>query len=239
MQRLTVGLVAIVAGLLLLGRQFGLLSNQISLASLAITLAGLWIFLSSLGQRGIFGALIGAWITAFGGLPILAEMGFAVPPVSFLFKLILPGILVGVGLEMLLKPKGKPHARGVVGDQRIGAEPWQLTGDMRIEHGVGDLKLDLTTATISPGEHEIKVKHGMGTCIIQVPTDVSVEAEGHVKLGDLILFGEQRGGTGARLEGGWTRPESPVTLEIKAKMGTGELRVIAAEPAYPGGWIRQ
>ncbi|HLO04768.1 MAG TPA: LiaF domain-containing protein [Symbiobacteriaceae bacterium] len=239
-KRLFVGSVAILAGLFLLARQFGLLTSQINIASLAIMLAGLWLFLVSLGRRRVFLALIGAWVGSFGGLRALHEMGYLVPSEAILFKLILPGFLVGIGLDLLFKPRrvrGKEYARGVLGDQRIGQEPWQLTGDMSIEHGVGDLKLDLSTAVMAPGEYEITVKHGMGDCVIIVPTDVSVAVEGRVKLGDLILFGEQRGGTGSHLKGGWTRPESPVLLKIKAKMGTGELRVLAAEPRRPGGWM--
>lgn len=237
-RRLFVGVAIILAGLVLLVRQIGLWTFQINLAWLGTTLAGLWLFLMGLG-RSFFLALLGLWVAAFGLLPSLSQMGFAVPSVGILNKLIVPGVLIGLGLDLLFKPrrsrtKGRP--RGVVGDQRIGQEPWHLDGDLSVKHGVGDLKLDLSTAVIAPGEHKIKVKHGMGDCVIIVPTDVNVSVEGKVKLGELILFGEQRGGTGARLEGGWTRPESPVTLEIKAKMGTGELRVVAAEPRYSRGW---
>lgn len=247
-KRLFVGVAIILAGLVLLARQVGLWTNEINVASLAITLAGLWLFLTSLGRRSIFLALVGAWTAAFGGLPILAGMGFAVPGREMLFMLVVPGSLIGLGLEMLFRPRrefrkrgkaGKGYSRGVIGDQRIGQEPWQLSGDMFIEHGVGDLKLDLSTAIIAPGEHQITVKHGMGDCVIIVPTDVSVSVEGKVKLGELILFGEQRGGTGSYLKGGWTQPESPVFLKIKAKVGTGELRVSAAEPRRPGGWISE
>lgn len=242
-KRLFVGTAIILAGLVLLARQAGFFSDRVDIASLAITLAGLWLFLNSLARRSILLALVGAWIAAFGGLPILHDMGYPVPSVAILYPLILPGVLVGVGLDLLFKPrrpKGKGgHSRGVVGDQRIGQEPWQLNGDMYIEHGVGDLKLDLSTATIVPGEHEITVKHGMGDCVIIVPTDVSVSVEGRVKLGELILFGEQRGGTGAQLKGGWTVDDSPVFLKIRAKVSTGELRVMAAEPRRPGGWVSE
>lgn len=238
-KRLFLGGSIILAGLVLLARQLGLLSSQINIASLAITLAGLWLFLISLGRRSILLALVGAWIAAFGGLPILHDMGYAVPTVGDLSKLIVPGVFVGLGLDLLFKPRrprSKDRSRGVVGDQRIGQEPWHLNGDLFIEHGVGDLKLDLSTATIAPGEYQITVKHGMGDCVIVVPTNVSVAVEGKVKLGELILFGEQRGGTGAHLKGGWTIPESPVLLKIKARVSTGELRVLAAEPRYQGGW---
>jgi hypothetical protein len=237
-QRLFAGTVVILAGLYLLARQFGLLTSQISIASLAILLAGLWLFLHSLGQRAVLGALAGAWIGAFGGLRLLTEWGYPAPPVELLYKLVVPGLLVGLGLDLLFRPARprKAHSRGMIGDQRIGQGPWQLTGDLHLEHGVGDLKLDLSTATITPGTHEITVKQGLGDCVIIVPTDVSVEVAAQVKLGELILFGEQRSGAGAHLKGGWTQPESPVLLRIKARVGTGELRVLAAEPRRPGGW---
>lgn len=242
-KRLFFGTAIILAGLVLLARQVGLWTSEINIAWLGAALAGLWLFLAGLGRRSFLLAFLGLWIAGFGLLPILGQSGYAVPSVGTLNRLILPGVLVGVGLDLLFKPRRPKskggRSRGVVGDQRIGQEPWQLNGDMFIEHGVGDLKLDLSTATILPGEHEITVKHGMGDCVIIVPTDVNVSVEGKVKLGELILFGEQRGGTGAQLKGGWTVDDSPVFLRIKAKVSTGELRVTAAEPRRPGGWVNQ
>lgn len=234
-QRLIGGIFVILAGLILLARQLGLWSGQINIASLAILLVGLWLFANGFGRRSFLLGLAGAWLAALGGTQLLPGLSTE----SWLFRLILPGFLVGLGLDLLFRPRrprSRSHARGVVGDQRIGQEPWQVNGDLKIEHGVGDLKVDLTTAVISPGSHEITVKQGMGSAIIIVPTDVSVEVEGRVKMGELILFGEQREGAGAHLKAGWSLPESPVQLRIKAKMGTGNLRVIAAEPRRPEGW---
>jgi hypothetical protein len=245
-QRLFLGTVLILAGLFALARQSGVaVISQIQIASLGILLAGLWLFFSTIVRRALFPALLGAWIAAYGGLDLLRQAGYAVPSNHLLYSAILPVLLVGLGLQLLYRPRGghkhsrKNRTRGTIGDQRIGQDPWRLSGDLQLHHGIGDMRVDLSTAIIEPGTHLIEVSHGIGNCTILVPTDVNVTIDAHVKMGGLEVLDQRRGGPNSHLRGGWSRPESPVSLLIEAHLGTGELRVIPAHPIRPEGWVSE
>jgi phage shock protein PspC (stress-responsive transcriptional regulator) len=61
--------------------------------------------------------------------------------------------------------------------------------------GVGELRLNLDQAKLPRGETFVKATVGIGKLRVLVPDNATVDVEGHVQAGDLVLFGEHENGT--------------------------------------------
>ena len=102
-----------------------------------------------------------------------------------------------------------------------------LDGDLDLQHGIGDIVLDLSTASISEGAHHIHAGASIGEMLIRVPDHVNVVAEAAVTVGELELFGENRTGLGGlSLKQEIFTEDSPVRLHIEARLGIGSLKVV-------------
>lgn len=191
---------------------------------------GLWV-----GGIGLFDILFNAGVTALKGADITRHAW--------------PVLLVALGASIMFGRRAPLFKKGAgsfhrghgscgrhlrVGDLYQGREPWKLDGDLDLRHSMGDAVLDLTTAVISDGEHNIKVKMGIGELLIRLPDNVSTELETQVAIGSLQVLDEQRSGIGGlSLRREISVENSAVVLYIKARVGIGELNVVRA-PAFPG-----
>ena len=61
--------------------------------------------------------------------------------------------------------------------------------------GVGELRLNLDGVRLPKGQTFVKATVGIGTLRVLVPADATVDVEGHVQAGDLVLFDEKESGT--------------------------------------------
>ena len=91
--------------------------------------------------------------------------------------------------------------------------------------GIGEMELDLRGLEVSEGTLNVKASVGMGQLRVRVPGDVNLVATGSAALGQVQLFGEDQGGFGPRLETSIDVPGSPVTIELEASVGMGEVEV--------------
>ena len=91
--------------------------------------------------------------------------------------------------------------------------------------GIGEMELDLRGLDVSEGTLSVKASVGMGQLQVRVPGDVNLIATGSAALGQVQLFGEDQGGFGPRLETRIDVPGSPVTIELEASVGMGEVEV--------------
>lgn len=121
-----------------------------------------------------------------------------------------------------------------MGDLYHGRESWILDGDLDLQHGVGDAVLDLTTAEISEGAHNITIRMSIGELLIRLPDHVSAELDTAVSIGTLQLLDEHRSGMGGlSLQRKITVENAAAVLCINARLGIGELTVVRA-PTSPG-----
>lgn len=114
---------------------------------------------------------------------------------------------------------------GRLGDIHLGRKPWRLDGGLDVNHSIGDVRVDLTTAEITPGEHPIQINSSIGEVVVLVPADCSVKASAFTTLGSIRLFDEEREGATVRFEKSVVVPDSDVTLDIKIHMRIGSVRV--------------
>jgi len=61
--------------------------------------------------------------------------------------------------------------------------------------GIGDLSLNLDQAQLPKGQTFVKATLGIGNLRVEVPANATVDVNGHVQAGDLVLFGEHQNGT--------------------------------------------
>jgi lia operon protein LiaF len=103
--------------------------------------------------------------------------------------------------------KGKPTAQYdsyakeprrsllILGDLSIGRNPWVLK-DMRLWNGIGDIRVNLTTAHVENGTYKVEIHGWIGEVRVLVPEDLPVFIVANVSIGDILLFGEENAGTG-------------------------------------------
>ena len=61
--------------------------------------------------------------------------------------------------------------------------------------GVGELRLNLDGVQLPKGQTFVKATVGIGKLRVLVPANATVDVEGHVQAGDLVLFDEKESGT--------------------------------------------
>ncbi len=190
---------------------------------------------------------LGLWIGGIGLFEILTNAGVTFITGDDIFRHGWPMLLVALGISILLGDrawfprwrcdvsgsesdrKGKSHGTRWhhVGDLYHGREPWVLDADLDLQHGIGDIVLDLSTAAISDGIHHIHAGASIGELLIRVPDHVNAVVEGSVSIGELEIFGEKRSGLGglALKQEAWAE-NSGVELRIETRLGIGSLKVV-------------
>lgn len=85
--------------------------------------------------------------------------------------------------------------------------------------------IDLSDVSFGSGTTEVSASVGMGELIVVVDEDVTVEATGHIGLGELAFFGEVAGGADVRLEHRDKGPEGDgrLVLDLAVGLGSGQI----------------
>jgi predicted membrane protein len=241
MKRQFWGAVFTILGILVLLETLGIMDLRLEFWPVMVALGGLTILWSSFRNTNWFGLALGLWVSAIGVFSILDNYEGLVPVTGGdIARGGWPLLLVALGVSMVFgksswrfvhksdwKGKGWKGGSKVVGEYRVGqGGTWHLNNDLKMEHGVGDFRLDLTTADITPGVHRIDVHAGIGDVVIRVPDNVSVTAAGKVGIGDLEVLNEHRSGIGCEAQSRIVVPESTVELIIEAKLGLGDLNIV-------------
>ncbi len=110
------------------------------------------------------------------------------------WALMWPSLLILLGLALLLRPQligiSARAPQRLLGDIRRGSG-WQVT-DEEFWVGIGDVKLDLTSAEIPEGETHIRVAGLIGDVRMKVPEGVGVSVSSSGLVGGVRLFGKKR-----------------------------------------------
>lgn len=246
-KRIFWGTVFVALGVLYLIQEIGSINLGLSFWPVVGVLFGGILIWSGLRRAGWMKLALGLWVGAIGLLNILhrAEVVTGVSGAD-VFAKGWPLILIAIGLSVMFgrsfmfrfgnNHKGK-YVYHMVGDLRQGRGPWTLNKDLTMEHGVGDTKLDLTTADIAEGVHHIRVTQAMGEVVIRVPDNVNAIVDAQVNIGNLQVFDDNRNGMSLALEKEVQVPDSKVELRIEARLRIGNLKVImepAMQPRFVG-----
>lgn len=243
MKRQFWGLVFTALGIMALLQVMQVYNFGLAFWPVVMTLIGLSILWSSFRKVSFFGLALGLWIGGIGLADILVNAGVDTGGIDggTIASNGWPLLLVAIGVSIFFGKKSirfiysgdwgknvKSHKKSAaVGDVRIGnAGEWTLDGDLNVEHGIGDVKVDLTTARITEGEHHIRVKLGIGELVVRVPDDVTVYAEGQVGLGDCDVLGVHHSGIAPQCSKDIQVPDSAVILRVSAQCGLGDLDIV-------------
>jgi phage shock protein PspC (stress-responsive transcriptional regulator) len=246
--------IAVIVVLLLIAWPF-LLGGGLLLAGLGIPLAILvgagvlvWWLVSGEGPSGEAGDIarraalgIGVIILCvfilFGG----AFAAAAGPDWLVAAFVIVAGAAIAVGaflkpLRWLVLPAvtlalaaGMVAATGVDLDGGIGQREYRPSSgaDLRdhYEVGIGELVIDLRDTDLPAGDVPLDVDVGVGEARVIVPDDVCVATDASVGMGNVDLFGLDRGGVDVDYEDSPDAAPTDTRLVLNAEVGVGEVRV--------------
>lgn len=120
--------------------------------------------------------------------------------------------------------KAKAKERGIkhfIGDLNLGKQPWELR-NMDIWHGIGDVRVNLTTAHTEDGEYRVAVGGLIGDVRILVPEDVAVSVDAVLTVGDIDVLGDHHSGTKQRVQFtdvGFATAAKRIYLDVDWKIG--------------------
>lgn len=124
-------------------------------------------------------------------------------------------------------PPVKPWIRmPSVGEVRYGDSPWHLE-PLLIDNLAGSIRINLATATVSPGETPIIINGGAGEVRIQVPEDLGVSVAVEVFGGEVRLLEQRISGLSLHpmsYEDPWY-DEASCKVRIQVKLRFGEVRI--------------
>ena len=144
-------------------------------------------------------AITGAWAAAAGGNGVVAGIviaaGLALIAGAFFGSwarwLILPALALAL-------PAGVVAAANLDVGGGTGEVTYRPTGTDAVRDsyrlGIGHLVVDLRDARLTPGDHRIKIRLGVGGAELLVPPGVCVSSANHVGIGGTSVFNRHGGG---------------------------------------------
>lgn len=90
--------------------------------------------------------------------------------------------------------------------------------------GIGDLKVDLSNVELPKGQTFVKATVGIGNLRVYVPADATVDVDGRVQAGDVVVLGQEDNGTHVHTHV-LDRTGSGRVLVLDLKTGLGKVSV--------------
>src|SRR3954447_4348760 len=198
------------------GRNAAGVARRIGIALGALVLTGVAVF-------------AGFWGAASGG-------GTTVAIVVIVVGLVLAAGAVTGGMRWLILPAaGLALAAGVVAAADLdvrggtGERIYRPVNDagLRSDYklGAGHLRIDLHNAHLSPGDHRIHLKLGLGQAEVLVPRNLCVSSSAHIAAGATTVFERETGGTYHDWQDIRQAKEGRPHLIVDADIGFGQLRI--------------
>lgn len=236
------GLALVLVGVVLLVQEFGQIPMGLSFWPVVLTLVGGLMIRDAFQRRrpSWFQLALGLWLGGMGLFNILSAAGVTHITGGDIASKGWPVLLIAGGISAMFSRSiraswhvdmGSAKRSHVIGDVRYGGERWSLYEDLAIDHSIGDVKLDLTSAEIPDGTHRIDVDVKLGEVVIRVPDNVNVVATGSVNVGEMQVLDDRQAGVGEMASRREVQvPDSNVTLEVQARVRMGKLK-ITREPS--------
>ena len=175
-------------------------------------------------------ALTGAWAAAAGGNGVVAGIviaaGVALIAGAFFGSwarwLILPALALALPAGVVAA--ANLDVRGGTGEVTYRpANAAAVHDSYRL--GVGHLVVDLRDARLTPGDHRIKIRLGVGGAELLVPPGVCVSTNSHVGIGGTSVFNRHGGGIDTDWSDERSAPEGTPRVVVDGDIGIGALIV--------------
>ncbi|MDP3064566.1 MAG: cell wall-active antibiotics response protein LiaF [Chloroflexota bacterium] len=177
-----------------------------------------------MGGRSFWWQAIGILVIVFGVILLLNSVGVRVGNAPGILLAVVV-IVLGVWFVWRSRRWSGPGRETFAGTVSVGGSGWQVKAG-RYSVVFGEIKLDLTQATVPDGEHRIDLDGFMGSIVVTVPKEVGVSASGHAFLGSVSLLGQRADGIDRTLDvasPGYA--EAAKKLVIHAGVFAGDVRV--------------
>jgi phage shock protein PspC (stress-responsive transcriptional regulator) len=102
--------------------------------------------------------------------------------------------------------------------------------------GAGKLVVDLRAANLTPGDHRVKLKLGVGEAQLLVPRDVCVSTDSHLGIGGVQAFNRDSGGIDFDWQDERRAPVGTARVVVDANVGIGAFTV---HHVGDRGWDRE
>jgi phage shock protein PspC (stress-responsive transcriptional regulator) len=102
--------------------------------------------------------------------------------------------------------------------------------------GAGKLVVDLRAANLTPGDHHVKLKLGVGEAQLLVPRDVCVSTDSHLGIGGVQAFSRDGGGIDVDWQDERLAPAGTARVVVDANVGIGAFTV---HHESDQGWHRE
>jgi hypothetical protein len=175
-------------------------------------------------------AIGAAWASAAGGNGVVAGIviaaGLALIAGAFVGSwarwLILPALAVALPAGVVAA--SDLDVRGGHGDRTYRpASADAVKGSYRL--GAGHLTVDLRDARLTPGDHRLKIRLGVGEAEVLVAPNVCVSTDSHVGIGGTSVFNRDGGGIDAEWTDERSAPEGTPRVVVDGDIGIGALIV--------------
>jgi phage shock protein PspC (stress-responsive transcriptional regulator) len=185
-----------------------------------------------------FGA---AWASAAGGNGVVAGIviaaGLALVAGAFMGPrarwLILPAMAVALPAGVVAA--ADIDVKGGYGDRTYRPASSDAVRDS-YRLGAGKLVVDLRDAQLTPGDHAIKLRLGVGEAQLVVPRNVCVSTDTHLGIGGVQIFDRDGGGVDVDRQDERRAPASTPRVVVDANVGLGAFTVHHTEDH---GWNRE
>jgi phage shock protein PspC (stress-responsive transcriptional regulator) len=175
-------------------------------------------------------AITGAWAAAAGGNGVVAGIviaaGIALIAGAFVGSwarwLILPALALALPAGVVAA--ADLDVRGGTGEVTYRPASAAAVHDS-YRLGVGHLVVDLRDARLTPGDHRIKIRLGVGGAELLVPRGVCVSTDNHVGIGGTAVFNRNGGGIDTDWSDERTAPEGTPRVVVDGDIGIGALIV--------------
>ncbi len=155
-----------------------------------------------------------------------------------------PAVLIILGGYLIYeKAKGEDDAEDILSDDKSwtkfsGKEFKKTAGDVNLrpesidpagikaEQGLGNITVDLTQATLNPGENAVLCSLGVGDLNVVVPQGVPLSAAVEIGAGSGRILGRQADGFSKKIRYEDTDySNADIKIKLKAKIGLGDVTV--------------
>lgn len=186
-----------------------------------------------MSRLNLWRTIIGLVIILIGIVGLLNNLGLTTLTAGQVIGVLFTLGLVALGVYMIRSALASQQApRSIAayfGDTVIGRQPWELR-ELRIRTGLGDVRIDLTTATIPTREGVLDVSGLVGDVRILLPRDLEVKAHGSAGAGSIYVLGRRSDGLFPNVE--YTSPgfnEATKRVNVEVSLATGDIHIRRAE----------
>jgi phage shock protein PspC (stress-responsive transcriptional regulator) len=174
-------------------------------------------------------AISGAWAAAAGGNAIVAGIviaaGVALIAGAFFGSwarwLILPALALALPAGVVAA--ANLDVKGGYGERTYRPAGAAVQDSYRL--GAGHLVVDLRDARLTPGDHAIKIRLGVGEADLIVPRDVCVSTDSHLGIGGVEVFDRDSGGVDVDWQDERNAREGTPRILVDGDIGIGALTV--------------